>query len=319
MFSKFRTTLHSRQSFVALTITTVLLVLISASYLKFGSKNEPRRVHTHSPRELNQADDSAMVAVHRPTEVNLFGKNHTFASTTRKTTTRRPRDKSATTLPPLINQNARRTAAPVASNADHLASLVPRVFSRDINCAKLIDGNKAEIKTGQEFQKANPKVKVPDDAYIKLASNCDNYRKSRQYVMEPLSQEEEDFPLAYSIMMFKDVEQTERLLRAIYRPQNYYCIHVDIKSPPVVHKAMKSIASCFDNVFLAHKKVDVQWAWFSVLEPDLVCMEDLFKYKKWRYFINLTGQEWPLKTNWDLVKILKVYNGAIDMEGTVKR
>jgi hypothetical protein len=37
------------------------------------------------------------------------------------------------------------------------------------------------------------------------------------------------------------------------------------------------------------------------------------KYKKWKYFINLTGQEFPLKTNQEIVKILKSYKGANDV------
>ena len=41
--------------------------------------------------------------------------------------------------------------------------------------------------------------------------------------------------------------------------------------------------------------------------------------RKWRYFINLTGQEFPLKTNWDIVKILKVLRGANNIEGTINR
>ncbi len=58
----------------------------------------------------------------------------------------------------------------------------------------------------------------------------------------------------------------------------------------------------------------------SVLDADLFCMEDLLKYKKWRYFINLTGQEFPLKTNADLVEILTAFNGAnsIDFDGLMK-
>lgn len=39
-------------------------------------------------------------------------------------------------------------------------------------------------------------------------------------------------------------------------------------------------------------------------------------YVKWRYFINLTGQEFPLKTNKELVKILKSFKGANDISGT---
>ena len=48
-------------------------------------------------------------------------------------------------------------------------------------------------------------------------------------------------------------------------------------------------------------------------------MEELWSHKKWKYFINLTGQEFPLKTNLELVRILTAYNGANDLEGTIKR
>ena len=115
--------------------------------------------------------------------------------------------------------------------------------------------------------------------------------------------------------MYKDVQQTERLLRAIYSPQNYYCIHVDTKSADVIHEAIKAIARCFDNVFVTSKSIDVQWGTYSVLEPELMCMQLLWNYTSWKFFINLTGQEWPLKTNLEIVKILKIFNGSNGIEG----
>ena len=61
------------------------------------------------------------------------------------------------------------------------------------------------------------------------------------------------------------------------------------------------------------------WGKFSVLEPELICMQDLLKRPGWKYFINLTGQEFPLKTNRELVPILRAFAGASDIEGvTVK-
>jgi hypothetical protein len=42
-------------------------------------------------------------------------------------------------------------------------------------------------------------------------------------------------------------------------------------------------------------------------------LKDLLKYKKWKYFINLTGQDYPLKTNLDIVRILKAFKGANDV------
>ncbi len=38
----------------------------------------------------------------------------------------------------------------------------------------------------------------------------------------------------------------------------------------------------------------------------------------WKYYINLTGQEWPLKTNLELVRILKAVNGSNLIVGSAK-
>ena len=39
-------------------------------------------------------------------------------------------------------------------------------------------------------------------------------------------------------------------------------------------------------------------------------MQYLWKAKSWKYYINLTGQEFPLKTNLEIVQILKAMGGA---------
>jgi len=74
-----------------------------------------------------------------------------------------------------------------------------------------------------------------------------------------LSAEEAEFPLAFSIAMYTDVEQTERLLRAIYQPQNLYCIHVDTKSSLLIHRTIAAIARCFNNVWVATHVDKIKW------------------------------------------------------------
>ncbi len=136
------------------------------------------------------------------------------------------------------------------------------------------------------------------------------------YPNKPGSQEEEELPIAYSILMHKDPVQVERLLRSIYQPQNMYCIHVDAAAIDTVHKAMEGLTQCFDNVFIASKLETVVYAGISRLQADINCMNDLLKrHWKWQYFINLVGQVFPLKTNRELVTILKVYHGMNDIEG----
>ncbi len=111
-----------------------------------------------------------------------------------------------------------------------------------------------------------------------------------------------------SILLIFYILQVERLLRAIYQPQNVYCIHADLKSPEGFHKAIRRLADCFDNVFIASKLEKVQWGGISKVFADLHCMEDLLLSPvKWTYFINLCGQDFPLKTNLEIVRQLKAY------------
>ena len=191
---------------------------------------------------------------------------------------------------------------------------------KDVSCIDIFKGSEVEMERAINITKTRPKPIVQPQDYINMTQNCSRFIQSRGYITDPLTAFERDFPIAFTLLMFKDVEQSERLLRAIYRPQHLICVHVDNKSSPEVYSAMESITNCFDNVFMISKRFDVRWGTITVLEPELQCMEELWnKNKTWKYFINLTGQEFPLRTNYELVRILTAYNGANDIEGTIKR
>ena len=189
-----------------------------------------------------------------------------------------------------------------------------------ISCRALFNGSETEVAKAKDYMESHPRKSISNGDYLALTENCKRFQTVRGYTMEPLSQEEADFPLAYTILMYKEVEQVERLLRAIYMPQNYYCIHIDAKlgESEMEMKAMRRIAGCFPNVFIASKLERVYWGHISILTAEMKCLDDLRKYQ-WKYYINLSGQMFPLQTNNHLVKILKLYNGANDVEGSIKR
>ena len=109
-------------------------------------------------------------------------------------------------------------------------------------------------------------------------------------------------------------------MRLIYRSHNVYCIHADAKSSTAVRRAIRAIASCFSNVFVASKSVDIHWGEFSLLEAELICLRELFERSvQWRYYVNVMGREFPLRTNRELVKIFKAYNGSNDVDGSFHR
>ncbi len=62
------------------------------------------------------------------------------------------------------------------------------------------------------------------------------------------------------------------------------------------------------KTIVASKLEKVQWGGISAVLADLHCMEDLLRSPvQWKYFINLCGQDFPLKTNLEIVRQLKVY------------
>ena len=188
----------------------------------------------------------------------------------------------------------------------------------DIRCDGLFAGS-AHEQLAALTKMEQPRPYIESDSFISFTKNCKSFKTNQRYILSPLTKEENEFPIAYSILVFNGTDQFNRLLRAIYRPQNVYCVHVDTKSTTAFKNSIKGIANCFKNVFLSSRSVDVQWGEFTVLEPELICMEDLLKYKRWKYFINLTGQEFPLRTNSEIVNILKILNGSNDVDATIKR
>ncbi|CAH1792484.1 unnamed protein product [Owenia fusiformis] len=194
----------------------------------------------------------------------------------------------------------------------------PRNLTVDytLNCAEMISGNETELKRSETYYQSLPKKMRPDSDYLGVHQHCNEFLTSNGYFTKPVTLEEKQFPLAFGILMYKEVAQTEFLLRTIYRPQNIYCIHIDTDSNLEVKQAMKSIAKCFPNVFIASKLEEIIYGGFARLQADINCMADLLQTQtQWKYYMNLASQTLPLKTNLEIVKILKIYNGANDIEG----
>ncbi|XP_067323612.1 N-acetyllactosaminide beta-1,6-N-acetylglucosaminyl-transferase isoform X2 [Anolis sagrei] len=149
-------------------------------------------------------------------------------------------------------------------------------------------------------------------------SNCSYYMIQSHYITKSLSQEEASFPLAYMITLHKEFETFERVFRAIYMPQNIYCIHVDKKAPEKYKKNVAQLLGCFPNAFLASQSEAVVYAGISRLQADLNCMKDLVKSEvPWKYLLNMCGQDFPLKTNKEIIQHLKKFKGKNIADGVL--
>uniref|UniRef100_A0A0B7AE39 Protein xylosyltransferase n=1 Tax=Arion vulgaris TaxID=1028688 RepID=A0A0B7AE39_9EUPU len=156
---------------------------------------------------------------------------------------------------------------------------------RQFDCQQLFENSSSEQNKVVEFhtQNQNTYPVIANDIATAFTSDCEAFKTIRQYRTDRGSFIEGEFPLAYVILVHKDFEHVERLLRTIYMPQHSICIHVDDKAPDSLKEAVASLASCFTNVILASKPQGIVYAHVSRLLADVICMSDLLKKdKSWR-------------------------------------
>nr|XP_039263934.1 beta-1,3-galactosyl-O-glycosyl-glycoprotein beta-1,6-N-acetylglucosaminyltransferase 3-like [Styela clava] len=196
----------------------------------------------------------------------------------------------------------------------------------ELNCQDILKGDQSAVVRGKlanlelgskKFEDKKKKLIPRLEDIVVEAKNCGKFKQNRQYITISLSSEEKAYSIAYIITIHRDLPSFERLLRSIYHPQNIYCVHVDAKSDQSFKDGAKVLTDCFDNVFLASKPIDVRYTHWSRLQADLNCMEDLAKRSMeypWRYVINLCGQDFPIKTNLEIVRALKSLQGLNSLE-----
>lgn len=183
-----------------------------------------------------------------------------------------------------------------------------------INCDLIYDMDPVEVGRSLIIRRKQV-VEDMDESLVKLTSDCPLFIQTRGYNNMCVTDEERDFPLAYSLVVHKSAWMVERLIKALYSPGNIYCIHYDQKSSAEFISAMEGVARCLPNVFIASKRESVVYASISRLKADLNCLSDLLRSEvKWRYVINLCGQDFPLRSNVELVSELKRLNGSNMLE-----
>ncbi|NXT01234.1 GCNT2 transferase, partial [Jacana jacana] len=196
-----------------------------------------------------------------------------------------------------------------------LSVSLPFVFyATDLRAPKSLQRVNSVSSTLGEACKALTEDKVPflkeDTLKTFSKSSCTEYIMQNHYVTRTLSVEEAAFPIAYVMTLHKNFETFERLFRAVYMPQNVYCVHVDAKAPAPFRQAVQHLVGCFPNAFLASQMEQVVYGGISRLRADLHCMRDLLASAvPWRYLLNTCGQEFPLKTNREIVQLLKGFRG----------
>ena len=178
------------------------------------------------------------------------------------------------------------------------------------NCNALEDGDESEIRLVEDMLYKETHLGIPNNYFQASTINCSRFRELRNYADAPYSVHELETPLAYVIAVKSSAEQVERLLRAVYVPQNVYCLYsvsptnVDFETSEL-GMAIQRIAGCFSNVFLTSNYNQDRKPNASLVAPFRVCLESLLAYPSWRYVLLASEGDFPLRTNREIIDGVK--------------
>lgn len=109
--------------------------------------------------------------------------------------------------------------------------------------------------------------------------------------------------LAYFILVHHKPAQLRRLMRAIWRPQHFYVIHVDRRAPRECLRAARELARAANVALLPQSRCS--WGGWSLVRTELRAMRRLMAMGEWSYYINLSGQDFPLRTQEEIAAHLE--------------
>ena len=189
-------------------------------------------------------------------------------------------------------------------------------YAKDVRLIKGHEDSDLAQDPDGEYSEVSKKPWSTQDAIIKRTRDCkkyfDNYpvlyfnRIIEKYEKKTLKPA---YSLAFSHLLHKEIAIYEAFLSIYFRPNDFYCIHVDKESKEKVWKAVEGLVKCYSSkmihgkIVLLDKKESfkVHWAQDQMLKADIKCIERLLELRKgskspWRYSISMAGSELPLVT-----------------------
>lgn len=115
--------------------------------------------------------------------------------------------------------------------------------------------------------------------------------------------------IAYLILVHRLPDQFKKLFTAIYESTNFYLIHIDKKASQEIGENVRDFLKSYSNVHILDSE-NVVWGGYSMVQAELDGMKYLLSMNaQWDYFINLSGQDYPLKSQKIIREFLSKNNG----------
>uniref|UniRef100_A0A0N5BIR1 Beta-1,3-galactosyl-O-glycosyl-glycoprotein beta-1,6-N-acetylglucosaminyltransferase 3 n=1 Tax=Strongyloides papillosus TaxID=174720 RepID=A0A0N5BIR1_STREA len=187
------------------------------------------------------------------------------------------------------------------------SNVLLKPFKIDLDCKKLIEGDKAYIDKVKEKRIVYKENNVPMD--------CGSIYKRGFNKNKILSSIEKKYSLAFASNVYRNYEVIELKLLLTYSPNNHYCYMVDSKNPKL-YRQLIQLEKCLPNVYVPRIQYDMKSNGENTSISHFQCMKRLLK-TKFDYMFLLQNDETPLKTNRELIEILETMNFAMDMRMTI--
>ncbi|EDO36835.1 predicted protein, partial [Nematostella vectensis] len=113
--------------------------------------------------------------------------------------------------------------------------------------------------------------------------------------------------IAYVLSLHgRALRQIRRLFKVIYHTHHYFYFHIDTRSD-YLRREVSNMIKDFPNAALAPWSMATIWGGATLLQMLLKSMEDLIARKEWKwdFFINLSGNDFPIKVNTVLSSFLR--------------
>ena len=115
--------------------------------------------------------------------------------------------------------------------------------------------------------------------------------------------------IAYLILVHRYPDQFKRLFKAIYHASNHYLIHVDKRSGPELQQEIADFLADYPNAAMLPSK-NALWGGYSLVDAELRGIAALLEQnKEWEFFINLSAQDFPLRSQSDIHDFLRDHKG----------
>lgn len=102
--------------------------------------------------------------------------------------------------------------------------------------------------------------------------------------------------LAILLLAHKNAHQVSRLFQAVYHPDDTFILHFDRRAEPALHQLGRELARDYENVILLPAR-SILWGGARMSEIQIEAMRvALAANRRWHHFVNLTGQDFPIKS-----------------------